>query len=120
MKRDRASRVGDEMRKAVSEILRNEVKDPRIPMMTSVVEVKMSNDLSHAKVFLSVLADDKGKQDFKDAIASASGFIRREVSRRVNLRTAPEIQFVCDDSIEKGMELMKLIDETIREDEARD
>ncbi len=108
------------MRKAISDILRSEVKDPRIPVMTSVVEVKMSNDLSHAKVFLSVMADDKGKQDFRDAIASASGFIRRELARRVNLRTAPEIQFVFDDSIEKGIKLMQLIDETIREDDVRE
>jgi ribosome-binding factor A len=120
MRRDRASRVGDEMRKVISDILRNEVKDPRIPVMTSVLEVKMSNDLSHAKVFLSVMTDDKGKQDFRDAITSASGFIRREVAQRVSLRTAPEIQFVFDDSIEKGMKLIQLINETIREDDARE
>ncbi|NLO62774.1 MAG: 30S ribosome-binding factor RbfA [Clostridiaceae bacterium] len=108
------------MRKIISEILRNDVKDPRIPLMTSVVEVKMSNDLSHAKVFLSVLADEKGKQDLKEAITSASGFIRREVSQRINLRVAPDIQFVIDESIEKGMNLMRLIDETIREDSTRE
>lgn len=108
------------MQRALSDIIRNEVKDPRIPVMTSVVEVRMSNDLSHAKAFLSVMADEKGKQDFKDAISGASGFIRRELAHRVNLRTAPEIQFIFDDSIEKGMELMKLIDETVREDEARE
>ena len=108
------------MMKAVSDILRNEVKDPRIPLMTSVVEVKMSGDLSHAKVFLSVMADEQGKKDFREAISSASGFIRREVVRRINLRTAPEIQFVFDESIEKGMKLMQLIDETIREDDARE
>lgn len=88
--------------------------------MTSVVEVRMSNDLSHAKVFLSVMTDDKGKQDFREAIARASGFIRREVAQRVSLRIAPEIQFVFDDSIEKGIKLMQLIDETIREDDARE
>jgi ribosome-binding factor A len=120
MKIDRASRVGDEMRNAISDILRNDVKDPRIPLMTSVLEVRMSHDLSHATVYLSVMADEKEKQDFREAIASASGFIKREVSRRISLRVAPEMHFVFDDSIEKGMRLMKLIDQTVKEDRERE
>lgn len=120
MKIDRASRVGDEMRNTISDILRNDVKDPRIPLMTSVLEVRMSHDLSHATVYLSVMADEKEKQDFREAIASASGFIKREVSRRISLRVAPEMHFVFDDSIEKGMRLMKLIDQTVKEDRARE
>ena len=108
------------MMRVVSDILRNEVKDPRIPLMTSVVEVKMSADLSHAKIFLSVMTDEQGKKEFREAIASASGFIKRVIVQRINLRTAPEIQFVFDETIEKGMKLMKLIDETIREDDARE
>lgn len=120
MKIDRASRVGDEMRNTISDILRNDVKDPRIPLMTSVLEVRMSHDLSHATVYLSVMADEKEKQDFREAIASASGFIKREVSRRISLRVAPEMHFVFDDSIEKGMRLMKLIDQTVKEDRERE
>lgn len=120
MKIDRASRVGDEMQKAISDILRNEVKDPRIPLMTSVLEVRMSHDLSHATVYLSVMADEKEKQDFREAIAGAAGFIKREVSHRVKLRMSPEMHYVFDDSIEKGMQLMKLIDDTVKEDKKRE
>jgi len=119
MRIDRSSRVGDEMQKAVSQIIRDEVKDPRIPMMTSVIEVRMSHDLTHATVYLSVMADAKGKEDCKDAINSAAGFIRREVCKRVKLRVAPEMHYVFDESIEKGMQLMDLIDKTVREDKAR-
>jgi len=119
MKMDRSSRVGDEMQKVISQIIREEVKDPRIPLMTSVLEVRMSHDLSHATVYLSVMADQKAKEECRAAITGAAGFIRREVCKRIKLRTAPEIQYVFDESIEKGMRLMDLIDKTVREDQAR-
>jgi len=119
MKMDRSARVGDEMQKVISQILREDVKDPRIPLLTSVVEVRMSHDLSHATVYLSVMADEKGKEDCKAAIMSASGFIKREVCKRIKLRIAPEFQYVLDDSIERGMRLMNLIDETVRGDQSR-
>lgn len=119
MKMDRSARVGDEMQKVISQILREDVKDPRIPLLTSVVEVRMSHDLSHATVYLSVMADEKGKEDCKTAIMSASGFIKREVCKRIKLRIAPEFHYVIDDSIERGMRLMNLIDETVRGDQSR-
>lgn len=119
MRLDRSARVGDEMQKVISQILRNEVKDPRIPLLTSVLEVKMSHDLSHATVYLSMMGTAKEKDDLKAAVASASGFIRREVCKRVSLRVAPELHYVFDESIEKGMKLMNLIDKTIKEDESR-
>jgi ribosome-binding factor A len=119
MRLDRSARVGDEMQKVISQILRTEVRDPRIPMLTSVLEVKMSHDLSHATVYLSVMGSEKEKEDLKAAVAAASGFIRREVCKRVNLRVAPELHYVFDESIEKGMKLMNLIDKTIKEDESR-
>lgn len=120
MRRDRAARVGDEMQKTIADIIRNDVKDPRIPVMTTVVEVKMSQDLSHATIYLSVMADENEKEACKEAIKSASGFIKREATQRINLRVAPEMRFVFDESIEKGMNLMKLIDETIKEDQSRE
>ncbi len=119
MRLERSARVGDEMQKVISVILRNEVRDPRIPLLTSVTEVKMSHDLTHATVYLSTMGSVKEKDDLKAAIASASGFIRREVCKRVNLRVAPEIHYVFDESIEKGMKLMNLIDKTIEEDRTR-
>lgn len=119
MRLERSARVGDEMQKVISQILREEVRDPRIPILTSVIDVKMSHDLSHATVYLSMMGNKKEKDDLKAAIASASGFIRREVCKRVNLRVAPEIHYVFDESIENGMKLMNLIDQTIKEDESR-
>lgn len=120
MRMERSSRVGDEMQRVISQILREDVKDPRIPLLTSVVEVRMSHDLSHATIYLSVMADPKGKDDCKAAIMSASGFIRREVCKRVKLRIAPEMHYVFDESIERGMRLMDLIDQTVREDRSRE
>lgn len=118
MRQNRAARVGDEIQKVISQLLLTEVKDPRIPMMTSVLEVRMSSDLTHATVFLSVYGSDKEKQDCMAAMERASGFIRSQVAKRVKLRVAPEMHFKLDESIQKGMELMDLIDRTIKEDQA--
>ena len=119
MRQNRAARVGDEIQKVISQLLLTEVKDPRIPMMTSVLEVRMSSDLTHATVFLSVYGSEKEKQDCMAAMERASGFIRSQVAKRVKLRVAPEMHFKLDESIQKGMELMDLIDRTIKEDQAR-
>ena len=117
MKRDRSQRVGDEMQRVISQIIREDVKDPRIPTLLSVLEVRMSHDLSHATVYLSLFGDDKQKKDCSDAISGAAGFIKREVLKRIQLRAAPDIQYVFDESIEKGMQLMELIDKTVKGDQ---
>ena len=119
MRQNRAARVGDEMQKVISQLLLTEVKDPRIPMMTSVLEVRMSSDLTHATVFLSVYGSEKEKVECMEAVNRASGFIRSQVAKRIKLRVAPELHFKLDESIQKGMELMDLIDRTIKEDQAR-
>lgn len=119
MRQNRAARVGDEMQKVISQLLLTEVKDPGIPVMTSVMEVRMSSDLTHANVFLSVYGTQEEKQECMKALERASGFIRHEVAQRIKLRVAPELHFKLDESIEKGMELMDLIDRTIKEDEKR-
>ncbi len=119
MRQNRAARVGDEMQKVISQLLLTEVKDPGIPVMTSVMEVRMSSDLTHANVYLSVYGTQEEKQACMKALERASGFIRHEVAQRIKLRVAPELHFKLDESIEKGMELMDLIDRTIKEDEKR-
>lgn len=119
MRQNRAARVGDEIQKVISQLILTEIKDPRVPMMTSVLEVRMSSDLTHANVFLSVYGSAKEKQDCMAAMERASGFIRTQVAKRVKLRVAPELHFKLDESIQKGMELMDLIDRTIKEDQAR-
>lgn len=107
----RSDRVGDEIRTVIAEILRTGIKDPRLPAMVSVVEVRASRDLSHAHVYISVFGDEQQKKDALAALRSASGFIRRELVRRVRLRVAPELHFVIDDSIARGIRLSQLIDE---------
>ena len=119
MRQNRAARVGDEIQKVISQLLLTEVKDPRIPMMTSVLEVRMSSDLTHANVYLSVYGTQQEKRECMEAVNRASGFIRSQVAHRIKLRVAPELHFKLDESIQKGMDLMDLIDRTIKEDKER-
>ena len=119
MRQNRAARVGDEIQKVISQLLLTEVKDPRIPMMTSVLEVRMSSDLTHATVFLSVYGSQQEKRECMEAVNRASGFIRSQIAKRIKLRVAPELHFKLDESIQKGMDLMDLIDRTIKEDKER-
>ncbi|MBR5938606.1 MAG: 30S ribosome-binding factor RbfA [Clostridiales bacterium] len=119
MRQNRAARVGDEIQKVISQLLLTEVKDPRIPMMTSVLEVRMSSDLTHANVYLSVYGTQQEKRECMEAVNRASGFIRSQVAHRIKLRVAPELHFKLDESIEKSMDLMNLIDRTIKEDQER-
>lgn len=109
----RSDRVGDEIQRVIASIIQNEIKDPRLPSMVSVVEVRASRDLSHAHVYISVLGDDKARKDCAAALRSATGFIRREITSRIRLRVSPELHFVFDDSIERGIRMSQLIDESI-------
>ena len=119
MRRNRAQIVGDEMQKVLSNIINNDVKDPRIPLLTSIVEVKMSSDLTHATCYVSVFGNDKEKADAMAAIKHASGFIRREMCKYINLRVAPELHFELDTTLEDASKLYELIDKTMDEDEKK-
>ncbi len=119
MRRNRAQIVGDEMQKVLSNIINNDVKDPRIPLLTSIVEVKMSSDLTHATCYVSVFGDDRAKDEALAAIKHASGFIRREMCKYINLRVAPELHFVLDNTLEEASKLYQLIDKTVGEDEKK-
>ena len=110
---DRTDRISEEIRKELSELIRNHIKDPRLPEFVSITAVRVTKDLRYAKVYVSVLGDDEKKKDAISALSRAAGFIRHEIGNRVNLRFTPEFSFKLDDSIEKGMYLSKLIDETV-------
>lgn len=86
-----------------------ELKDSRIPLMTSVVSVNVTKDLRYAKVYISVMGDEKTKQKAMDGLNSAAGFIRREIGKRMNLRYTPEFIFEADNSIEHGAHIDKLL-----------
>jgi ribosome-binding factor A len=100
----RVDRVNANLRQQISEILANEVKNPRIDGMISVVDVETTSDLRRAKVFVSVYGSDDARKVLK-ALKSASGFVGRRLSNRLAMRTVPQIQFRLDDSIERGSDL---------------
>ncbi len=104
------TRINGEVQRELSTIIR-ELKDPRIGIMTSVMDVEVTPDLKFCKVYISVLGDEQAKADTLAGLKSASGFIRRELARTVNLRNTPELKFIIDQSIEYGMKMSKLIDE---------
>lgn len=110
------TRINGEVLKELSNIIRSEIKDPRINPMTSVVSVEVAPDLKTCKAYISVLGDEKSQQDTIAGLKSAEGYIRRELARTVNLRNTPEIKFILDQSIEYGINMSKLIDEVTQKD----
>lgn len=115
------TRVNSEVQRELSRIISYEIKDPRIDAMTSVVDVSVTPDLKQCKVYISVLGDEQSQADTLAGLCSASGFIRKELARSINLRNTPELQFIMDQSIEYGVSMSKKIDEVTRGlDEAGD
>ena len=111
------TRINGEVLKELSNIIRSEIKDPRINPMTSVVSVEVAPDLKTCKAYISVLGDEKSQQDTIAGLKSAEGYIRRELARTVNLRNTPEIKFILDQSIEYGINMSNLIDEVTKKDD---
>lgn len=105
------TRINNEVLKELSNIIRSEIKDPRINPMTSVVAVNVSPDLKTCKAYISVLGDDESQQNTIKGLRSAEGYVRSLLAKRINLRNTPEITFVLDQSIEYGVNMSKLIDE---------
>ena len=105
------TRINGEVRRVLSSIIQNEIKDPRIHPMTSVLEVEVAPDLKSAKAYISVLGDEEAQKNTLAGLKSAEGYIRRELARTVNLRNTPEIRFIMDQSIEYGVHMSKLIDD---------
>ncbi len=108
------NRINEEVSHALSNIIRGEIKDPRIHPMTSVVSVVVATDLKTAKAYISVLGDEKAQQDTLAGLRSAEGFIRSRLAKSVNLRNTPEITFIVDQSIEYGVNMMRRIDEVMQ------
>jgi len=104
----REGRLAEAIKEEVSDILRNDLKDPRIGF-ASITAVEVSGDLRHAKIFVSVLGDQQQKADTMKGLESASGYIRSELGRRIRLRFTPEIVFRLDESIERGVRIAQLL-----------
>ncbi|MGE4282197.1 MAG: 30S ribosome-binding factor RbfA [Clostridia bacterium] len=104
----RINRISEEVKKELGDIVRN-LKDPRIPMMTSVVDVQVTRDLRYAKVYISVMGDKEIQDNAIAGLKSAAGFMRKEISKRIQLRYTPELLFLLDESIEHGAHISKLL-----------
>lgn len=113
------TRINGEVQKELSVIIQNEIKDPRIAPMTSVVAVEVAPDLKTCKAYISVLGNEEAAQNTLAGLKSAEGYIRRQLARTVNLRNTPEIRFILDQSIAYGVTMTKLIDD-VRRTERRD
>lgn len=108
-------RINTEVQHELSNIIRGEIKDPRISPMTSVVSVEVSPDLKYARAYISVLGSKEEQDNTIKGLKSAEGYIRRQLASNINLRNTPQITFVIDQSIEYGVNMSKLIDEVNRD-----
>jgi ribosome-binding factor A len=110
----RPTRVGEQMKKELGEIISRKIKDPRIGFVT-VTDVQVTGDLQQAKVFISVLGDEEQRQNTLKGLAKAKGFIRSEIGQRIRLRKTPEIIFEFDESIDYGNRIESLLHEIQKE-----
>ena len=107
------TRINGEVQRELAEIIRGEIKDPRISPMTSVVAVQVAPDLKTCKAYISVLGNEKACKDTLAGLKSAAGFVRTKLAKNLNLRNTPEIIFIMDQSIEYGVTMSAKIDEVI-------
>lgn len=108
------TRINGEVQKELANLIRGEIKDPRISPWTSVVSVEVSPDLKTCKAWISVLGGEDEIENTLKGLNSAEGFIRRELARRINLRNTPEIRFIMDQSIAYGVDMSKKIDDVMK------
>ena len=113
------TRVNGEVMRVLAEVIRSEIKDPRINPMTSVVAVEVAPDLKTCKAWISVLGNEESQKDTLAGLKSEEGYIRNQLARKINLRNTPEIRFIIDQSIEYGVNMSRMIDEVNRADDEK-
>ncbi len=119
MSENRVRRVAGQLKKDLSQIIGNEIKDPRVAGLTSVTEVQVTRDLHYASVYVSIFGTAEDKEKTLQALNGAAGYIRSEVGKRIRLRHIPEINFFLDNSIEYGAHIESVI-KTLKEEEQGD
>ena len=107
---DRIDRISEEVHKAIDRIIRDEVNDPRVGGTWSIVRCEVTRDLRYAKIYVSVLEDDK-REDLLKALKSAAGYIRRALGKGIIIRSAPELSFVSDQNIAYGVHIAQVLAE---------
>jgi len=111
----RAERVADAIRKEISSILLREISDPRIGPIT-VTDAKLSDDLRQAKIYFVQMGRDKGSRDIEENLQRASGFLKKELGKRLRLRHIPDIHFYYDESFEYGSRIDRILAEVKKEE----
>lgn len=106
----RVNRISEEVKRVVSQLIYNGLKDPRVSAMTTITKVEVTRDLRYARIFVSVLGNKEEIDNSLEGLESAKGFIRKEIGNQIKLRYIPEPLFIHDDSIEQGIYMSKLID----------
>jgi len=114
----RSRRIAEQIQRELSDIIRLELKDPRIGMLT-ITDVEVSQDYAHAKVFFTQLGEAEKAAETAAALQHAAGFLRSQLARRMKLRIVPELHFKYDVSVERGVRLSRLIDAAIASDSGR-
>lgn len=109
------TRINEEVKRVLSDIIRGQIKDPRISPLTSVVAVEVAPDLKTAKAWISTLGEEQAREDTLAGLKSAEGYIRNRLAKDLNLRNTPKITFVMDDSIAYGVNMSRKIDEVTRD-----
>ena len=112
-------RINSEVQREMSSIIREDLKDPRIHPMTSVMAVEVTPHLKFAKIFVSVLGNDEEKEKTMEGLKKSASFARHQLAKRMNLRNTPELTFVLDTSIEYGVTMSKKIDELKEKEESK-
>lgn len=115
----RSDRIAEQVRRELNELLRSEVKDPRLAPhlgLLTLTDVEVSSDYSHAKVFFTTLGDADAKRELGAGLARLAGFLRRELGKRIRLHHIPQLQFAYDESVERGTRLSRLIDDAVASD----
>jgi ribosome-binding factor A len=108
----RKERVSEQIRRELAELIRTELKDPRVGMI-SITDVEVTADYAHAKVFFSSMSGSENLAEIMTGLEKSSGFLRRELGKRISIHTTPQLHFVFDQSLERGADLSKLIQEAV-------
>lgn len=119
MAKYRSGRINEEVKKAISSTIQNDIRDPRFTAMVSVTKVDVTKDLRYAKVYITILGDESKQKETMSILKNSSSFIRRQLGQSVKLRYTPEIIFELDTSIQYGMHIDALL-EQIKENEEND
>ena len=110
----RRARIADQIQRELAELIRVELRDPRVGSMVTITGVELSRDQSHAKVFFTVLGAPSDAEHAREGLQRAAGFLRTHLAHRLSTRSVPELAFAYDESVERGVRLTRLIEEAVK------